>query len=111
MTMSFANWLEKSLTDRRLRPTALARLLEVDPSTVARWLSGQTKPHFATLPRLAAVLGVDPALVYAVAGHPADLGTSQGLTPEEIELLAYFRRLSDEQKRIVLAAARGGVTT
>jgi transcriptional regulator with XRE-family HTH domain len=105
----FAAWLGRALAEKGIRRPALAELLGVDPSTVARWLAGETRPRLRTVRRLAAALGFEVRLVCKLAGYTANPAGTEELSAQELELLAFFRRLSQPQKRIVLAAARGGI--
>jgi transcriptional regulator with XRE-family HTH domain len=108
MLGSLADWLQLRLVRTGTSPSQLARRLTVHPSTVTRWLAGDTRPRVATVSQLAELFSEDPGLLYVLAGYPTSVGTPAHLAPEEAELLTYFRRLSSEQRSIVLAAARGG---
>ena len=108
MPGSLADWLKVKLSQSGISSSNLARRLEVHPSTVSRWLARETKPNFGALPKLAEIFAEDPGLLYTLAGYPQSIGLPVDLTAEEAELLAHFRRLSPEQRSIVMAAAKGG---
>jgi transcriptional regulator with XRE-family HTH domain len=53
---SFAETLRQALTRRHMRQVQLARLLNVDPSQVNRWVNGNAVPHIGTVGRIEQIL-------------------------------------------------------
>ncbi|HWO72103.1 MAG TPA: helix-turn-helix transcriptional regulator [Dehalococcoidia bacterium] len=106
---AFAAWLRARLSALSLEPNELARRLRLNRSSVSRWLLGRSRPSPANLRMLAEALDEPLAVLYRLAGYPADLGELSELTADEVELIANYRRLSPEQKRMLQAAARAGI--
>src|SRR5687767_6138590 len=102
MLGSLADWLQVTLIRSGIGPSHLARQLNIHPSTVTRWLAGETRPRVGIIPQLAELFSEDAGLLYILAGYPSSVGGQSNLTAEEAELLSYFRRLSTEQRSIVL---------
>ena len=92
-----------------MQPQELANKLRLNRSSVSRWLAGKSRPSAASLRLLAEAMGESVAVLYRLAGYPADLGGLAELTADELELIADYRRLSPEQKRMLQAAARAGI--
>ena len=80
----------------------LASVCECDPSTIANWQNGRTKPSFVDVLRLCAHLGVDFAKpLLAMAG----LHVGMEISEAEAEL----QRLRDEISRLAVTAGNGGL--
>lgn len=103
---TFAAWLQDRIRTLPLETVELARLLGVNRSTVSRWLSGRSRPSAENLPLLAEAVGETMTVLYRLAGYPVNLGEFGDLTLDEMELIANYRKLAPEQKRVVQAAAR-----
>ena len=56
---NFVTLLRRQRLARGLSQTALAKKLNVVPSTVSLWESGESCPKAETIPKLARLLGVD----------------------------------------------------
>ena len=91
---------------RGLSQAELADLLNVSQKTISSWEIGRTEPNMGMVEKLALLLGV----------RKSDLigedGMEQVLTAAEIHLIKSFRKLSREQRTMVMNivdyAADGG---
>lgn len=107
--MSLARWLEDALSGRSLTCSQLASRLGLNVSTVSRWLAGASRPSPGSLRALNDAFDEDIAILYRLAGYQGDDSHPLQLSEEELLLLSYFRKLTPDQKRIVLAGARVGL--
>jgi transcriptional regulator with XRE-family HTH domain len=62
-TLSWPDWLKSQMAERRVTANELAIVLGTEPSVVTEWLTGQTTPSVDALDNLAAVLGLDRAVL------------------------------------------------
>ena len=103
-----AEWLKDRLRAASMEPRELASKLGLNRSSVSRWLAGRSRPSPASLRLLAAEFSESVAILYRLAGYPADLGGLSELTSAELELIANYRRLSPEGQSMLKEAARAG---
>lgn len=114
----FADYLNDCLMKRDRSGSWLAKRLDVNPSTVARWLNGQTRPRSPELvSRIADVLGIYKppqryklleTLGYAYPGlisQDVSVNTSSAQNGLEIVIRGEFCGISSE----LLAAMRGAL--
>jgi len=104
----FAAWLQERLRALSIDHRELSARVGLNRSSVSRWVSGRSRPSPGSLRLLAEALGETVAVLYRLADYPADLGELAQLSPDELELVVTYRKLSPEQKRMLLAAARAG---
>lgn len=64
----FAQWLDVTMANRRIKGRILADKLGVDDSAVSRWRNGRSVPSLETLMKLATVLNEDPIRLAVTAG-------------------------------------------
>ena len=67
MNPTFANTLKKLRTEKGFSQQALADMMFVTQSTVARWENGTRLPDAVMTNRLATILGVDVSLLFTAA--------------------------------------------
>ena len=88
--------IKKYRTLRGLSQLELANLMNVSQKTISSWEIGRTEPNMGMVERLALLLGV----------RESDLlgedGMEQVLTAAEIHLIKAFRKLSREQRIMVM---------
>lgn len=90
----FGQWLAERLDERGILPSQLAAYINTDPSTVGRWLSGQTKqPSAEMCARIAKQLMRPLDEVLAVAGYRPKEKPAE---PPEI-FAAHADKLTDDQ--------------
>lgn len=65
---SFADWLDRTLTERKISGGEVARSVGKSDGTVSKWRSGKAKPSLASVRKLAAFLDVDPLRLIVTAG-------------------------------------------
>ena len=70
-----ANYVAQS--DRFPHPTALARAAGISPAAVSRWINSKERPTPRLLEKLAPVMGVEPAELFAIA-YPEIAGAESG---------------------------------
>jgi hypothetical protein len=98
--------LKTALRRKGIQVGALAGMVSVHHATVARWLAGTTQPHAKALFRLAGVLEEDVCVLQNLLGIPTSPASLRSLAPYEVELLTHFRRLTREQRKIILDGVR-----
>ena len=108
----FGNRLRQLRSANGLTQERIAALLNVERSTYAKYETGSSMPHQDTLLRLAELFRVS---VDYLLGNTAntegdrnelrDDGTLPGLDPEETAVLTVFRKLTDEQRDVLLTVA------
>lgn len=87
---------------------AFAKMLAVSPGAVAQWELGNTRPTLQRLIEVCGLFGV-PATSFVGPGLPYSGEIIDN--PDEIKLLAMWRRLSDDRRLFVLemlGASEGG---
>lgn len=89
---AFGAWLRLKIDQDGRSITALADEMRVPRGTVWRWLRGERVPDTAYCDRIAGVLGIDPDLVLARAGHRE--------LREHPALHDINRQLRDENRRL-----------
>lgn len=80
----FAEWLEKTLVDKKIKPVELARTARIDPGVVSRILKADRKPNPKTLEAIAHALKLPTEFVFEKAG----------LLPPKIEVSPIKRKLA-----------------
>jgi repressor LexA len=70
MADTLSEWLKRSMDRRGLRPSQVARYLDLTPSAVSRWINGRGVPSPDSCARLAALFDEPIELVYGLAGWP-----------------------------------------
>lgn len=81
----------------------VARNAKTSLSSLTRIEAGQVSPNVNTIERLANALGVEPAELLAVSGREATSPGNAVRDRKEEQLLAAFRGLDLDQRRLVLA--------
>lgn len=87
---AFTSWLRQQMSRRGLRPGQVAAMAGVTPSTVSKWLAGNTVPDPESCGRLAVLFGRPVAEVYVAAGHP-----SPEYVPEPRDLVTLHDRAQE----------------
>lgn len=100
----FSAWLQRELDRREMRPADFARLADVNPSLVTRWLHGTT-PSPESCDLIADVLGADLDLVLGLAGHRANVDE---LEPDDpvVELRSLVNRIEWQHHQAELKLIR-----
>jgi transcriptional regulator with XRE-family HTH domain len=65
----FGEWLDVTMSNKRMMGRTLAEAAGVHDSAVSRWRSGAGVPGAETLARIAEALGVDPLRLAVTAGQ------------------------------------------
>lgn len=116
----FGEWLDITLSNRRIMSRALAGDLGVHDSAVSRWRAGAGVPAMDTTFRLAEILDVDPMRLAVTAGHvPEEVAGVEPLPmPEPTERHESVRRqigrirgVTDQTRRKILAAYEEDIHT
>ena len=66
--IDFAEWLDKYLGEKGIKPVELARLAKVDPGVITRILKAERSPTPKTLDAIAHALNLPTDLVFEKAG-------------------------------------------
>ena len=61
MSVTFGDELAARMREKGLTPLAIAERLDIDRSTVTRWIQGLSMPSVDKIPALAEMLDVEPA--------------------------------------------------
>lgn len=91
----FAKNLKQYRKRKHLSQAALSQLLNYGYTAVANYESGRNEPSFDNLIKLASVLDIT---IDELLGYP--------LTTDEIQLSSIFRKLSPENKQLLLIVAQ-----
>lgn len=88
----------------KLTQTELGNALEIAKSTISMYESGKREPDFETIEKFADYFNVDMATFFPSGEieKTADLKVD-GLSPLEARLMELVRRLTDDQKEMLLA--------
>ena len=88
----------------KLTQTELGNALEIAKSTISMYESGKREPDFETIEKFADYFNVDMATFFPSGEieKTADLKVD-GLSPLEARLMELVRRLTDDQKKMLLA--------
>lgn len=88
----------------KLTQTELGNALEIAKSTISMYESGKREPDFETIEKFADYFNVDMATFFpsGEVEKTADLKVD-GLSPLEARLMELVRRLTDDQKKMLLA--------
>lgn len=87
-----------------LTQTDLGNALEIAKSTISMYESGKREPDFETIEKFADFFNVDMATFFPSGEiEKTAAQKSDGLSPLEAQLMEYIRRLTDDQKRMLLA--------
>lgn len=94
--------IKEAIKKQDISETKASQLAGVEQRTVNRLLSGKTKkPDFEVIQKLQTALGL-------VAEKTESLySVSQQVSPEENELLRYFRQLCPDQKNSAVQVVKG----
>ena len=103
MVDTLATWLNEELRARSWSGRELARRAGVSHNTIALALRGESQPTFELCRSIAGALGCPPEDLFKRAGL---LPTGQPVNGED-ELLYYFRELPEQQRRVIVSAAKG----
>jgi transcriptional regulator with XRE-family HTH domain len=68
--LSFGEWLDDQLREKRWTQTSFAESVDVSPSTVSTWISNTHLPGRRVMSRIARVLDLDINEVLVRAGYP-----------------------------------------
>lgn len=99
VTANFAQRLKELRTARKLTQTRLAELLAISPRVYSRWETGDVRPHFDTIVRLADILGVS---LDELAGRKDVSSKTAIKNPELNRLYRKVDELSDEDQKALL---------
>lgn len=99
----FSYWLNEELNQRGWSRSEAARRGEISPSMFDKVISGGANPGLDFCKAIARAFKMPPETVLRKAGLLS--ATSQDKAAEE-ELLDYFRALSPETRRLIVAQAR-----
>jgi transcriptional regulator with XRE-family HTH domain len=101
----FNLWLRRRMAARGVDSRALAKMLNVEPATVGRWLHEGRLPDRKNVLRLARYFGVAAATILKLTDPEEffDLATDEGRQEELTNLLAdvpEMREVADKLKRL-----------
>ena len=88
----------------KLTQTELGNALEIAKSTISMYESGKREPDFETIEKFADYFNVDMATFFP-SGEIEKTADPKvdGLSPLEARLMELVRRLTDDQKKMLLA--------
>lgn len=88
----------------KLTQTELGNALEIAKSTISMYESGKREPDFETIEKFADYFNVDMATFFP-SGEIEKTADPKvdGLSPLEAHLMELVRRLTDDQKKMLLA--------
>ena len=88
----------------KLTQTELGNALEIAKSTISMYESGKREPDFETIEKFADYFNVDMATFFP-SGEIEKTADPKvdGLSPLEARLMELIRRLTDDQKKMLLA--------
>lgn len=88
----------------KLTQTELGNALEIAKSTISMYESGKREPDFETIEKFADYFNVDMATFFP-SGEVEKTADPKvdGLSPLEARLMELVRRLTDDQKKMLLA--------
>lgn len=95
---TFATWLAAQLADNRLTAPEFAELANMKLPTLWRILNEQRGVGKASAGKIAKALNLPEHLVMIRAGIASSNEVMPGVTTEECELLAEYRRLSEAER-------------
>ena len=104
MGNNFAGWLNGLLMEAGWSNSEFARRIEVVPSTVSMWLSGQKVPSPANCISIAKELKLPPEQVLRRAGFIPDVAPE---AESEEELLYIFRQLDEKTQEMIVSMIKG----
>lgn len=64
----FADWLDRTLSEREIPAGEVARALDVNDSAVSRWRNAKASPGLDSVMKLAEFLGANPIALAVTAG-------------------------------------------
>lgn len=101
--MSFGERLKRLRVEKGLSQQELADILKVNRATLGNWEIDRTSPGYTTLCKIAKYFNV--TIDYLLNGEPVKVGDDGMpyivMSPEEIELFAEIKQLSEEDKMMV----------
>lgn len=104
--MSIAENIKYLRLSRGLSQGDLADIADVSPKTVSSWELGTREPRLGAVERVAAYFHVEKSSL--LFGDVSKIGKAadpkvDGLSPLEARLMELVRRLTDDQKKMLLA--------
>ena len=91
--------IEKIRVQQGMPVAKLNKLAGISHSTLSSWKSRQTMPKIEVLDSICFALGISlAALLYDVE--------LDNLTGEEIELLSYWKKIDEEQKKAIITTMK-----
>lgn len=101
--MSFGERLKRLRVEKGLSQQELADILKVNRATLGNWEIDRTSPGYTTLCKIAKYFNV--TIDYLLNGEPVKVGDDGMpyivMSPEEIELFAEIKQLSEEDKMMI----------
>jgi len=101
--MSFGERLKRLRVEKGLSQQELADILKVNRATLGNWEIDRTSPGYTTLCKIAKYFNV--TVDYLLNGEPLKVGEDGVpyivMSPDEIELFAQIKQLSEEDKVMV----------
>ena len=94
--------------DKRISQVDLAKIMEVAPASVNKWLSGGT-PSIDKLPKLCEVLGITPNQLFDYHPNESDLDT-QTLIKKPKQYPEYKKRVERWRAQIVKDISKNGIS-
>ena len=118
--MALSDRIESAMRLAGVDQSELARRLRITPAAVNQWISGRTKPNAARLEQIVEVLRVPADAILSDAGDAPllddtePLASAEGarLSDEAVQnageaaAITFWRMLSDDEQRAVLAYIR-----
>lgn len=116
----FAEWLTRTLAERKIAGGEVARALEVNDSAISRWKNGKATPGLDSVMKLADFLEVNPVALAVTAGLMEEdkVGVARLPLPAETKMIGYIedqimkiRGLDDETRKALIDTARERFTS
>jgi|SRR5882757_1829703 len=111
--IQFGEWLDITMSNRRMMGRTLAEAIGVHDSAVSRWRAGAGAPSMDVLARMAEVFDVDPLRLAVTAGQvPQKIAGVSPLAPPEPTAqresvrrqLSHLKGVTDSTRRKLLSA-------
>lgn len=101
---TFRERLEKIIIDRGIKKRALAEKIGMAPNTLSGYLNGKHLPDIFTLIRICDTLNISTDYLLGRTDNP---NVDNNRTPNENEMLSYYRLISKKSQHELLGEARG----